>query len=166
MTLITLLTISMFYCKGQINCEINYSDSSTLTINKIKLQEKMNDQDFLKIFGKPTRVVEYRNTEKGYYYDNDGFVVFSKNSFVTMIGVNFNWDGDKKFPEKAFTGSLKIGELTINKETKKGDIDTLKAIGYDCPMDILCGSKSRNAKIKSIIGFKSTLLSQVAFMLN
>jgi hypothetical protein len=162
--LITLLTMTVWYCDAQTPLEINFPDSSTLTVNKIKLTENMNISNILNLFGKPTRILEYRNSEKSFFYDNDGFIIMTQDSIMKGLGINYNWDGDKKFPEKTFTGVLTMGEVNISKETKKENIDKLKAIGFVCPVDIMCASKSKFAKIKCMVAFKSNLMTQLVFL--
>lgn len=161
-----LLTITIWFCNAQTMPEINYSDSSTLLVNKIKLFKDMDIHVILKNLGEPTRILPGRNTEKTYYYDNDGFILMAQDSLLKGIGINYNWDGDKKFPEKSFTGSLKIGGQNISKETKKENIDAIKTIGFICPIDILCVSKSKTAKVKCTVAFGSDLVTQLIFILN
>lgn len=153
------------FCNAQNTIEINYSDSSTLILNKLQLNDNMNIQDITNTIGEPSKTVDYPNDEKSYFYENIGFVIFTKNQKVKGIGINYNWDGDKKFPEKSFTGNAKLGELPISKATKKEDLLSIKSTPFACPIDIICATKKRNAKIQCTVAFKDNSLTQVAFIL-
>ena len=162
----TILAIAITgFCNAQNIIEINYSDTSTLFLNKLLLNDNMNIQDITNTVGEPSKIVDYPNDEKSYFYENIGFVIFTKNQKVKGIGINYNWDGDKKFPEKSFIGNVKLGELPISKATKKEDLLSIKSIPFGCPIDILCASKKRNAKIQCSVAFKDNSLTQIAFIL-
>lgn len=164
--LFTIFAIAITgFCKAQTSIEINYADTSKLFLNKLLLNDNMDVQDITKTIGEPGKIVDYPNTEKSYIYEESGFVIFTKNNKVKGIGINYNWDGDKKFPEKSFTGSAKVGELSISKATTKEDLLSIKSTPFACPMDIFCASKDRKSKIQSSVGFKDKALTQIVFML-
>jgi hypothetical protein len=164
--LFTIFAIAITgFCNAQTPVEINYSDTSTLFLNKLQLNDSMDIQHITNIIGEPGKIVDYPNAEKSYVYENSGFVIFTKNKKVKGIGINYNWDGDKKFPEKSFTGNAKVGELSISKTTTKEDLLSIKSTPFACPMDIFCASKKRNAKIQCSVGFKDKALTQIVFML-
>jgi len=152
-------------CHAQNTIEINYSDTSTLFLNKLLLNDNVNIQDITKTIGEPGKIVDYPNNEKSYFYENIGFVIFTKDQKVKGIGINYNWDGDKKFPEKSFIGNLKLGELPVSKATKKEDLPGIKSIPFACPIDIICASKSRRAKVQCSVAFKDNSITQIVFLL-
>jgi hypothetical protein len=165
-TFFTIFAIAITgFCNAQNTIEINYSDTSTLLLNKLVLNDNMNIQDITSTIGEPGKIVDYPNGEKSYFYENTGFVIFTKNKKVKGIGINYNWDGDKKFPEKSFTGNVKLGELPISKTTKKEDLLSIKSTPFGCPINILCVSQKRNAKIQCSVAFKDNSLTQIVFVL-
>jgi hypothetical protein len=162
---ILLVSISCF-CSAQKKVEINFSDSSTLILNEIVLTKNSDVRDIIANIGEPSKIVGNPNGERDFFYEEYGLLLITKDTLLTGLGINFNWDGDRKFPITSFTGRLKIGELSISKETKREEISSIKLIGFGCPIDILCASKSRKARVKCTLGFDSGSLSQIVFLLN
>lgn len=164
---ITIFAIAITgICNAQSAIEINYSDTATLLLNKLSLGSIANIQEVTKVIGEPSKVVDYPNEEKSYFYENAGFVIFTKSQKVKGLGINYVWDGDKKFPEKSFTGNLTFGELAISKATTKDNLASIKSTPFGCPMDIMCASKNRTAKVQCMVAFnKEKALSQIMFML-
>ena len=161
-----IIFISLFnFCNAQNSVEINYSDSSTLLFNNVHLTKNINIQDISKSIGEPSKIVDNKKGEISHFYDDLGLVLVVKENVVAAVGINYNWDGDKKYPEKSFTGNLKIGEFLVSKETNQEDISAIKTIEFLCPIKLICASKSRTAKIRCTIAFEENLITQVVFLL-
>ena len=110
--------------------------------------------------------MDYSSGEVSYFYDEVGIVFFTKESLVKGLGINYNWDGDEKFPEQAFTGSLKLGEVDINKNTNSETIAGIKGIEFICPIPIMCASKDREVTTNCLVAFTENVITQVAFIVN
>lgn len=143
MTILLFLTFIAVSSNAQTAPALELIDSASFTINKIPLVKNMHINQAVRLLGKPSRTVDYRNKEKSFFYDADGLVIFCQDSIIKGLGINFNWDGDKKFPENSFTGVLKIGGTTITRETNQEAIKNIAGIPFSCPLDILCGPVSR-----------------------
>jgi hypothetical protein len=145
--------------------EISYNSSAELTINNIQIDNGTDLNKLIGVLGEPNRTEEYANGEKSYFYDEVGMVFMTKDGLVKGVGVNFNWDGDKKFPEQSFRGTLKLAETTINKESNSETISGIQGIEFICPIPIMCGSKDRDAKINCTMAFKDGKITQVVFLI-
>lgn len=158
--------IAATFCTAQTSSEIKYADSSSLFINGLLLNNATTFKKITEKLGEPDKKVDYPNSQSSYFYEDKGLLIMVKDSTVKGIGVNFNWDGDKKFPQKTYTGTLAIGELSITRDTKIENIIALKKIEMGCPMSILCASKSRAAKVQCTVAFdENKLLTQIIFVL-
>jgi hypothetical protein len=163
--LIIILSIP-FFCNAQKKIDISYSDSSTLILNEILFTKNTDVRDIIANIGEASKIIGYPNGERNFFYEEYGILLMTKDTLLTGLGVNFNWDGDIKFPITSFTGNLKIGELTVSKKTKSEEIQAIRLIKFGCPIDILCASKSKASKIKCTMAFNSNSLTQIVFLLN
>ncbi len=152
-------------CKAQNSVEIKYTESSTLLLNKVSLNYSVNIEDIINAIGKPDRVVDYKNIEKNYFYDSLGIIILTKDGKLKGLGINYNWDGDKKFPEKSFTGSLKIGELSVSKNTIREEIAAIKSLEFVCPIESICASNNKEVDVRCVISFTDKLITQIVFLL-
>lgn len=151
---------------GQLSgLNINYSGSAKLTVNEIPLDGKTKIEDLITKIGQPSQKKDYQYGETSYVYDEIGVVFSIKSGLVKGLAINFNWDGDKKFPEKSFIGTLKIGERAITKETDNKSLLTIKSIEFLCPISIMCVSKDKNAPINCVAGFNEDKLTQIGFII-
>jgi hypothetical protein len=160
---IVLTTSFAFGQKSSI--EILYSDSAELIINQKSISGETTVEELVKMMGKANEVKEHPNEEKSYFYSELGIVFFTRNGLVKGLGVNFNWDGDKKFPKQTYTGSLKLGDTDINKKSKNEAIAGIKTIQFICPFPSMCASKNRQAKVRCTAAFKDEQLTQVVFLI-
>ena len=87
----------------------------------------------------------------------------TKGGKVQGLGINFNWDGDDKFPETTFSGQLKLGEAEIKQDTKREVIEEIQVIEFTCPIPSMCATKDRNAKIKCSVAFMDEKITQLVF---
>jgi hypothetical protein len=140
--------------------QVEYTKTAKLTINELSLNTKTKVEELTKILGEPSKTADYPNGETSYFYEDQGIVFFTKGGLVKVLGINFNWDGDEKFPQKSFAGSLTIGELSITADTESDAIAEIESIAFVCPMPSMCASEDRSARINCMVGFKNERLSQ------
>ncbi|QNR25122.1 DUF7738 domain-containing protein [Croceimicrobium hydrocarbonivorans] len=164
--LIALIALTSNFVMAQSDTKIRYTASAELFINDTPLDGQTKLKELIANLGEPSKKVDYPNGETSYFYEEIGIVFFTKDGIVKGLGINFNWDGDEKFPEKTFTGTLNLGDSEIEKETKSESIAAIKSIEFICPIPIMCASKDREAKINCAVAFKDEKLTQVAFIIN
>ncbi len=124
-----------------------------------------SEKSLIKEIGKPSSKSD-KNGEITYMYDKIGLPVGIHHKAITIVGINFNWDGDKHFSEKSYTGIFTLGDIVITKESKIEDFKQVTVLKFDCSMSIMCFSKNESIGLKAMAGFdKKSALSQFIFML-
>lgn len=163
---IILFTGISLFSNAQKKIEINYSDSSTLRFNGLALTKNSDVRNIIANIGEASKIIGYPNGERDFFYEEYGLLLMTKDTLLTGLGINFKWDGDRKFPITSFTGHLALGELNVDTKTKRDEISAIKQIKFGCPIDIICASKSRTSKIRCTMAFSADSLTQVVFLLN
>jgi hypothetical protein len=160
------LTVAVNHAAAQSpEIEIQYTESEKLMINDISITKKTKVEEMEELLGNPSRSKDYPSGETSYFYDETGLVFFSVDGKINGLGINFNWDGDDKFPEQSFTGSLSLAGTTIDIDTKSEAIAGIKTVEFICPIPMLCASSNRKADINCTAAFKDESLTQVVFLL-
>ncbi len=136
-----------------------------LSVSGQPLTHETTSDELIQRVGQPSRTVANRGDEVSYFYDDAGMVFFVSDGRVGGVGFNFNWDGDERFPSKAFTGTLSLGERAVSIDTTREDVDAIQEVGFTCPAPVICASEDRNARVKVTVGFKDGKLTQVFFIL-
>jgi len=164
LSLITIFFFSLSHAQNEII--ISYNSLSELHVNNIPIVEETSIDIILEQIGKPSKIEEFTTGEKSYFYEKQGVVFVAKNEVVKGVGVNYHWDGDKKFTETSFTGKLTVGELEIDKETTSENISGIRSLSFLCPSALFCSSKDESVQIKAIVGFnKDAQITQIAFFM-
>ncbi|SFT35282.1 hypothetical protein SAMN05216474_0052 [Lishizhenia tianjinensis] len=145
---------------------IDYTSSPSLTIKGLNLTSKTTIKEVTKELGDATEIKEHANGEKAYFYETSGIVFFTNKNKITGLGINFNTDGDEKFPTTSFTGTLTLGEVNIFKETVSADIAGIENIEFICPFPAMCATKDRSLNIVCTAAFKDEQLTQVVFLMH
>jgi hypothetical protein len=136
-----------------------------LSVNDVMIQGKIKPEALEKTLGQPTQKLTSRSGEVSYRYDELGVVFFVQENMVAGFGINFNWDGDKNYPEKSFTGVFKAGDKEITKDSKQADFTAIKVTEMVCPFPLMCASKDRTSPVKTTAAFKDEKVTQVVFLL-
>ena len=165
--LVGLFLMPIDFAFGQTaSIAIHYTESAKLEVNNIAIDTKTTLKKLTDLLGQPSRVEEHVNGESGCFYDELGVVIFlGSNEMASGLGVNFNWDGDKKFPETSFTGTLKLAATTIDTTATSATIAGEKYIDFVCPFPSLCASKDKKSKVNCTVAFKDDRITQVVFLL-
>lgn len=158
-----LLFITSSFAQSK-DFKIRYDESYKLFVNDININGKTKISKIIETLGKPSKTIDNKGDDKSYFYEDLGIVFFTTKEKIMGLGINFTWDGDTNFPESAYVGILELGKTIISKETKYEQIVKLEDIAIICPDPTMCATDSKKAKIKSLIGFKDTNLTQVAFL--
>jgi hypothetical protein len=163
--IITLLVICFLASVsfGQTEISIEYISGDSVTVNGISISNLTNYDEIVKIIGKqPVIYKEYPTGKTNYHYKELGLVLHTLNGKLLTIGVNYNWDGDKNFPEKEFKGNLTIGKTRANQNTKPEIIEEMKDLEIQCIIPGMCMNNPKTVKNPILIGFKDGLITQVS----
>lgn len=160
---ILLAFASVNLAVAQKNIEIEFTKDKEVIVNNTKLSKESSFQDIKELLGEPTIYKNFRSGKINYHYENLGIAFHTINNKLVFFGINFNWDGDESFPEKEYNGTFKIDDLSINKESKKSIIDTIKIVELKCIVPSLCVSNPEIEKTPIIIGFNNSLITQIGF---
>jgi hypothetical protein len=164
-TLILCFAFHITFC--QSNLEIKFNEKSeTVTVAGLTLDSNVTNDQVIEAMGKPSKQVDYPSGEVSLFYEEKGVVFFTMKNTVAGLGINFNSDGDKKFPATSFNGQLKIGSSEITKESKQNDVLGIKEVAFVCPYALMCACSKRDSKTIATIAFKNGALTQVSFLLN
>lgn len=158
--LITLMSFS------PSKTSIRFTNEKELFLNDLKLSPKTKFKEVVSELGEPKLIKEYPNGKKVYHYESEGIAVHTVEDKLLFIGVNYNWDGDKKFPESTYTGDLSIGDVSFNKESKEEIASEITVVNIDCLMPGLCMTNPKEEKTFIVLGFKDNLVTQVGFELH
>lgn len=145
------------------NWELN--SKSVFTLNNTKLTAKTTYKSILATIGQANSEKTYPSGEVWYQYDSLGFSIATVDGKIRQIGFNFNWDGDKKYPEKSFDGTLKIGDYILTARTTDKDLLKIDGVVFICPIPIICATPNKKAKIKSMAAFEEGLITQILIIL-
>jgi hypothetical protein len=162
-----VLYVGCYNALGQDKLAIRLDEKSeTVTVGELTLDGGLTNARIIEVMGKPSRQADYPSGEVSLFYEEKGIVFFTRKNIVTGLGINFNSDGDNKFPATSLNGKLMIGATEITKESTQSDIKNIKEVVFVCPHSLMCASSKRDAKTNVVIGFKDGVLTQVAFLLN
>jgi len=165
---ISLLFFALFIqvdLSAQSSPVVNYNSKAKLTIDGVDLVKNSAISAMTEHLGEVSKKVDYPNGEASYFYEDLGIVFFTLEDEIKGLGINFNWDGDEKFPETSFTGALNIGEALITKEAIGATITSIQDVEMMCPIPIMCASANRKAKVVCTVAFEEEKISQVAFII-
>ena len=162
-----LFAIIAFACINltfaQTNLEVEFTKDKEVVINKIKLNAKTSLEDIKKILGTPIIYKNYRSGKINYHYKELGISFHTIKDKLIFIGLNFNWDGDKNFPETTYTGTFKVDDLSIDKNSDNTIIEKIKIVDIKCIVPNLCMSNPKEESTPIVIGFKDNLVTQIGF---
>ena len=127
-----------------------------------RLSEKAGASELTKCLGSPTREKTYPSGEASLFHEAQGLVLWTAGGELRGVGLNFNWDGDKKFPETSFTGGLMIGDLKVDRNTTFAQLQSLKGNGITCMDDSMCAGGTASDKV--VVGFEKNLITQISFL--
>lgn len=147
---------------GKANLDFRLSPAGELVLNGVGLSEKTGASELTQRVGSPTREKTRPSGEVSLYHDAKGLVFWTKDGAVAGVGMNFNWDGDSKFPETSFTGTLIVGDLKIDRTTTMAQFKSLKGEPVSCLGESMCAGKSGTTKF--VAGFEKDVITQLSFV--
>ncbi|WP_308993725.1 hypothetical protein QLS71_015175 [Mariniflexile litorale] len=159
---ILLFSLSTIICFGQESIEVVYNQDYSVKLNGVSVNNETTYQEIVEALGEPEIYKEHPTGKINYRYPDLGLVFHTVNGKLLTLAFNFNWDGDKNFPNKTFEGVLKIGETVINKVTRESIINELVSFEIKCIMPGMCMNNPKEIKNPILLGFKDDLITQLA----
>ncbi|MEM9364221.1 MAG: hypothetical protein AAGA43_16385 [Bacteroidota bacterium] len=155
-------SLSSVICFGQETIEVVYTEDYTVTLNGTPIDNSTTYQSIVEMLGEPEIYKEYPTGKTNYRYSDLGLVFHTVDGNLLTLAFNFNWDGDKNFPNTSFEGILKIGESIIDTKTTESIVDDLERFEIKCLMAGMCMNNPRKIKNPFLLGFKDDLITQVS----
>ncbi len=147
---------------AQENTRVEFNKNSELMINASLINNETTFTKFVEIVGgQPELIKESKNGVKTYFYSKNGLVFKTNKDKLTMIGFNYNWDGDKSFPNTSFTGVVVIGTVQLDTNTTKEFMKKNEFLTFDNLFLDLFAAKSKNTVI--MVGYKNDKITQLGF---
>ncbi len=145
---------------------IRLSTTGELVLNDVQIFQKGSVAKLVALMGPPTREKAYPKTEKGLLYDQYGLVFWTVDGEIAGAGLNFTWDGDDRFPETSFVGSVALGEFKVDRSTTREKFASFKAGSVSCmgktEQDGMCAGQIE--RVRFVSGFVDGKLTQLAFL--
>lgn len=159
---IILIATFLISFSNYAQLKLQFNEESELKLNELVLNNKTTFESIITQLGEPVLKKESKSGVKLYIYKDLGIALKTYNDKLTMIGANFNWDGDKNFPEKSFSGDFYIGSTKITKESTKAFFDTVSFLTFDKLMMEMYAAKTDENVI--MLAFNSDgFVTQIGF---
>jgi hypothetical protein len=142
--------------------EFQFSPAGELALDGVRLSDKAGAGELTKRLGPATREKKRPSGEVSHYHDQQGLVFWTKDGELLGVGMNFNWDGDNKFPETSFTGNLTLRGLQVDRSTTMVQFKATKGDPVSCLGDSMCAGQSGGTKF--VAGFEKDVITQVSFL--
>lgn len=160
--IILLLLIAFstsIYAQEKPNVEFN--SKSELLVNEQLVNNKTTYSKIEELLGKPELIKENKSGKKTYFYSQTGIAFSTFNDKLSMLGFNYNWDGDKNFPNTTFTGKLTIGKTILDVNSTKEFMKSNDFLTFDPAIMDSYFAVSLNGVI--MVGFKNEKITQIGF---
>lgn len=146
---------------AQENPRIEFNSKSELLVNNQVINNETTFSKIVELLGNPELIKESKAGVKSYHYSKFGIALKMYKDKLTMIGFNYNWDGDKTFPSTSFTGVLVIGKTQIDTNTNKDFMKSNNFLTFDNLFLELFAAKTKNSIV--MVGFKENKITQLGF---
>lgn len=161
-----IFTASNTLLLAQTTLDISMPDGNRIMVNGSEINPKTNFANVKGLFGTVTSEKE-KGDGKEYMFEQSGVIISTgAEGFVTALGINMNWDGDKNFPKTNYPGTLSIAGVPITTAIKSEEVAKMKGVEFACPFPLLCATTNKKAPVKAMVAFSSkNTLTQVIFLL-
>jgi len=157
--LVLTLTSTLFFAQEKPNVEFN--SKSELLVNGQLVNNQTTFTKIVELLGKPELIKEHKSGKKTYSYPQTGIALSTFNDKVSMLGFNYNWDGDKNFPNATFTGKLTVGKTLLDINTTKEFLKSNAFLTFDNLFMELFGAVTNKTIV--MVGFKNEKITQLGF---
>lgn len=147
---------------AQENIRVEFNKNSDLYLNSNVINNQTSYSKIVEILGEPELIKESKSGVKNYAYANYGIAFKVYKDKLTMIGFNYNWDGDNNFPNKSFTGVLIIGTIQLDTNTNKDFLKKNAFLTFENLFSELFAAKT-NKNVAVMAGFKNEKITQIGF---
>lgn len=162
-SLLILAICSTFsLCSAQTETKIEYHADNTVRLNGNTIHAGTSYDELVGMLGEPIIYKEYPTGKTTYHFKDRGVALSTVNGKLLRLGVNYNWDGDKNFPESTFDGLLTIGSTTINKHTTSSIIEQLSDLKIKCIIPDMCMNNPKTVNNPIMLGFQNEMITQVS----
>lgn len=151
---------------SQETTTIVLNETSQLQINGTTVNRETSFNQIKNLLGEPTLVKDYKNGKIKYQYPEQGLTLDIYNDKLSMIGANFNWDGDKNFPETSYNGQFMIGKIVVNKNTTENLMKRISFLRFEHLLSGLYAGNTENNSALVLVGFKENKITQIGFEFN
>jgi len=148
---------------AQTVVDMEFTKDKVVIINGKALGPNTSFDEVKEILGTPVVYKSYPTGKTNYHYEELGISLHTVDDKLLFIGLNFNWDGDKTFPQTPYTGTFKFGDITIDKTSDNSLIDKIEMVKLISVMPGLYMSNPKEESTPVIIGFKDNLVTQIGF---
>jgi hypothetical protein len=148
---------------AQTVVDIEFTKDKVVMLNGTELGPNTSFDEVKEILGTPVVYKSYRSGKTNYHYEELGISFHTVDNKLLFIGLNFNWDGDETFPQTPYTGTFKIDDLSIDKDSDHSIVDKIKIVEL---ITIMPNFYMSNPKVEStpiVLGFKDNLVTQIGF---
>ncbi|CAL2092907.1 conserved protein of unknown function [Tenacibaculum sp. 190524A05c] len=162
------ITVSILFSSvliAQSDVKIEFKSETNVTLNNLKIDKNTTFDEIKKILGEPKVYKEYASGKVNYHYAENGITLQTMNGKLLLLGFNYNWDGDKTFPESTFKGELVINGVSFDQNSNQKNLEKIENIDF---MEVMPGfvfSKPKAGKKNTLIvlGFKNDKVTQIGF---
>lgn len=157
--IVLVLTSTLIFAQDKPT--IDFNSKSELLVNGQLVNNQTTYTKIVDLLGKPELIKENKSGKKTYSYPQTGIAFSTFNDKLSMLGFNFNWDGDKNFPNTTFTGKLTIGKTLLDVNTTKEFMKNNAFLTFEPAFMETYFAVSSNAVI--MVGFKNEKITQIGF---
>ncbi|GLB47853.1 DUF7738 domain-containing protein [Neptunitalea lumnitzerae] len=143
---------------------IVYSEEG-FTIDGVVINSGKTVKQVERILGVEGRKQKFAGNAYAHVYDELGITLFSNNKKIESLTINLVTGLEEGAPDKAYTGTFKINDVTISKTTTRENIYALKNIDMHCPGTSFCEIQMYRNPATAMIGFtKEGTVSVINFI--
>ncbi len=158
-----IITIKSIF--SQTETKLEFINETTVLLNDEKINKNTTFDEVKKLLGEPVLYKKYVTGKVNYHYKEKGISVHTMNGNLLFIGFNYNWDGDKTFPNTSYKGKLNIDGVDFDQNSTKENQKKIKNVEFMELMPGLVFSKPKNGKKNTLIilGYKDNKVTQIGF---
>ncbi|MFI1743203.1 DUF7738 domain-containing protein [Thalassobellus sediminis] len=150
---------------AQNDVKIEFISETNVTLNDLRINKDTTLEEIKNILGEPEIYKEYLTGKVNYHYADNGITLQTVDGKLLLLGFNYNWDGDKTFPESTFKGELIIEEISFDKDSNQKKLEEIKNTEFIevIPGFIISKPKTDKKNIFIALGFKNDKVTQIGF---
>ncbi len=142
---------------------LSFVNEEQVLLNGKEINKNTSIATINAILGEPVVYKKYMSGKTIYHYVDLGIAVNTYEDKLAFIGANYNWDGDKTFPNTTYTGTLSIDGIAFDKTSTEAALEKIENLEFLIIMKGFYISKPKTATKKNMIaiGFKDEVVTQI-----